>query len=225
MKMKIKISPAAEANLMEAYGLEILEGIINKKYIKRIKNASNKDELTNEFKKIAEENKIELIKKKKEISKEFNKLEKNYNKELKKIFNRPLKEKTCYLTAVYLGMANMVEGKSFFVRYDVEEKFFKYLFFHELTHLHYGDLIKKSKTKSEAGLSPIVESIAHLVIFKTKIKDILSIEIEYSTIAFVIRNKEFMKKIEGIWENRKSFNSFLEEAIKLNKEIKEVVIC
>ncbi len=223
--MKLELSPVAEANLMEAYGLKMLEDIINIKYLERIKNTKNKEELTNEFRKIAKENKEGLTKKRKEISKEFNKLEKSYNKELKKIFNQPVKEQTCYLTAVYLGMANMVEGKSFFIRYNVEEKLFKYFFFHELTHLHYRDLIKKSKANSEAGLSPFVESITHLVIFKTKIKDILNIKIEYNTIAFVVKNEPFMKKMEGIWENRKSFSSFLEEAIKLNEETKEVVIC
>ena len=223
--IELKISPLAEADLMENYGLKILEGIINKRYLKRIKDTLNKKELISELKKISEENKKELLKKKKSIYKEYNKLEKVYNNELGKIFGNSLKRyKVCYLTPVYKGIAN-VHGNSFFIQHDLKEKVFKYIFFHELTYLHYVDFIKKFKKNSETGRSLLMESIVHMIIFKTNIKRLLNIKIKYSHVEFIIKNKKFMKELEKIWKNREDFDSFLEGAIKLGKKTKKFVIC
>ena len=69
-----------------------------------------------------------------------------------------------------------------------------------------------------------MEGVAHLILFKSLIKNLFS-GIKYSEVVFVKKNSEFMKKLEKLWDNRENFKSFLEEAIKLNKKMKGVVIC
>ena len=107
-------------------------------------------------------------------------------KEVEKIFEYKLKQnKTCYIVPSLLeNIADVISQKNaFFVAEEVQQVPLDYLLFHELTHLYYSDTIEKLNL-FEAGKSPLMEGVAHLILFKSPIRK-LFLKPEYKEINFV----------------------------------------
>jgi hypothetical protein len=219
--MKITQSPKAEKEIIETFRNDF-NPISNKKYMKELENKKGK-ELEKSLKKINKENRNNINKKIKSIKGDYDKLENIYTKELEKIMGRKIKnKKTAYLTPLIMGIADVITRKRFFINHELENDLFKYVFFHELTHLHYADIIKKDGNKKEFT-SPFMEGIAHLIIFKTDIKKVLNIKIKYNRIHFIKKNKKFMEQLEKEWNKKKTFKDFVNKVTKIST--KGVIIC
>ena len=223
--LKIKANAEEEAknlpSLVKLAGASILISSIRNIYWK-----VNRKELCIAIENLHSANKEKIVKIVKYYEVFWERTKKDYIKELKKIMGDDLNEnKVFYISpSLWVNIADVTGRRNaFIVASEVQQNSLEFIFLHELTHLHYADFLKNSKIK-EAGKSSLMEGVAHLILFKSLIKNLFS-GIKYSEVVFVKKNSEFMKKLEKLWDNRENFKSFLEEAIKLNKKMKGVVIC
>lgn len=219
--MKIKINPKEETEhlihlVKNLAGRGILMGYIRKKFYK-----IPKEELYLEIKKLhkGKKEKFERIKK---IYEEFWKERgEKYLKELSKIFSHKLKDnKVGYIVpSLWMNIADVLGGKNFFiVAEEVQQNPLDYLLFHELTHLYYADELERLNLP-KALVSPLVEGIDHLILHKTPIKKLFSGK-TYEQENFVKENPKFMKELENVWNQRKSFEEFVKKAIKIKSKFK-----
>ncbi len=225
--MKFKISSKEEAkevrHLVENLaGDFILISSLREKYQKL-----SEKEFYSEIKKIHKKNKKEFDRTRETYENIWNKNKKKYLQELEKIFGHSIKDnKTGYIVpSLWINIADVIKRKNaFFVASEKQIVPLDFIIFHEFTHLHYSDELTKLKLY-EAGESPLMEGVAHLILFKSPLKKLFK-EVTYEDISFVQENQEFMKELESIWENRKDFKSFLEKAIKIQRKMgSEVKIC
>ncbi|MGD9276792.1 MAG: hypothetical protein PVJ67_06495 [Candidatus Pacearchaeota archaeon] len=224
MKTKFLIDAKAEAENIP--GLIELGGrsVLFHPYSKRIINKSGK-ELYEEVTKIHNENKNGLEKLRKGSEKNWRKIEEDYIKEMEKLTGHKLiQNKKCYFAPTIKGIADVRGGKNVFVGIEFNQDTLNYIVPHELTHLHYVDVVGKLKLY-EAWKSPLMEAVDHLILFKTPIKNLINSKTNYSNINFVRSNPRFMKELETLWNKRKDFKSFLEEAIKVQRKTKNIKIC
>jgi hypothetical protein len=179
------------------------------------------------IKKIHFKNNDKINETKSECKKIWKEKGRNFLRELERIFGIRLKnDKIVNVNSIFnCNIANVMEGKNIFINISGKGRLSYYLF-HELVHLYYIDALENLSFKdiNEAGKSPLMEGIDHLILFKTPIRNLFSIP-RYKEIGFVDTNKKFMNSLDELWQKRKDFKSFVEEAIKLNKKTKNVIIC
>lgn len=207
------------------------ERIIQPKVLEKVKLSGefvSEERLISEIRKFHLENKEKISKNKRFFSSFWKKVGKRYTSEIEKVLEmKTNKNKIIYFAPSIYGIADVLGRKNIFIGLEWEKEL-DYLFLHELTHLHYSDKIIQLggwKLFHKAAKSPLMEGIDHLIIFKTPIKDLIESDTRYENIGFVIRNRNFMRKLEKLWEERKNFKSFLKEAIKLNEKTRGVIIC
>ncbi|MBU2562219.1 MAG: hypothetical protein KKF68_00990 [Nanoarchaeota archaeon] len=224
MKTKFLIDPKVEAEnipkLLKLAGRRVLFP----PFAKRIINKKGK-KLYKEIYEIHEENKKEIKKLKITSKSSWKKIEKDYTNEMEKLTGHKLiQNKSCYFAPTINGIADIKGRKNVFVGMGFNKDTLKYIIPHELTHLHYTDILYKAKLY-EAGKSPLMEGVNHLILFKTPIKNLIKSNIEYPCLNFVQQNHNFMKDLEKAWEKRKDFTSFLKEAIKIQRKNKNIKHC
>ena len=224
MKTKFLIDAKVEAenipHLMRLSGRRVLFPA----FAKRIINKKG-DELYKEVVKIHEEYKEEIKKLKENSEKNWKKIEKDYFKEMEKITGYRLKkDKCCYFAPTIIGVADVRGRKNVFIGLVPNESFLNYEIFHELTHLHYADIIERTRLYG-AGQPPLIEIADHFLLFKSPINKLINSQMEYQNIKFTTRlNPEFMLELEEAWEKRENFESFIKEAIKIEKKFKKMKI-
>lgn len=228
--MKFKINAKEEAkNIPYLVNKLAGERILEPTFLKRIKSRKKLDykKIVNELKKAHLEKNKELEKKLTFAKNFWRKNEKSYTAQIEKILEvkKIEKNKTFYFSPVLYGIADVLGRKNVFVGCEWNG-IFDYLLIHELTHLHYSDALVKLKLFKQGGKSPLMEGIDHLIVFKTPIKNLIkSRDAYYENIYFVKENRKFMNELEILWNTRKNFKSFMEEAIKLNEKTTGVKIC
>ena len=224
MKTKFLIDAKVEAQniskLIKLAGRKVLFP----PFAKRIISKKGK-ELYEEVLKIHEENKEELEKLKTTSEENWRKIESDYVREMKNLTGYKLMQnKSCYFSPTINGIADVVGRKNVFVGIGFNQNTLNYIILHELTHLHYIDIVHKTGLY-EAGESPLMEAVDHLILFKTPIKHLLNSNMKYPILPFVQQNPGFMKNLEKCWEKRKDFTSFLKQAIKIQRKHKNVKLC
>jgi len=225
MTLKFKIDSKKETanlpQLVELAGRNVLIGSLRKKFY-----SLSKEELYLEVKKLHKGNKKRFLKIKDYYKTFWKEINQDYIKEIEKIFNHKINEnKTVYIVpSLYMNIANVLGRKDvFIVSEEKQQAPLDYLLLHELTHLHYQDALDRLNLH-EAGRSPLMEGVDHLILFKSPIKNLFK-KIKYKEIKFVRSNPQFMKELETLWENKKDFKSFIEKAIKVQRKTKGVIIC
>jgi hypothetical protein len=221
--VEFKIDSKAEAkNIPLIVGLGGYE-ILTREAFKMFEGKTKKG-LYPEVLKLHKKYNKELSKRKKNLEKDWKRVEKKYFLELEKIIGEKVKsKKTVFITSSLNGsIADVIGRKNCFINYKEKDSIVNYIVMHELTHLYYSDFIVKSKL-NEAGKSPLMEAVDHLILFKSPIKKF--VQNKYENIGFIYFNHKFMNELEKIWENRKDFESFLKEAIKIQRKYKNIKIC
>jgi hypothetical protein len=222
MIVKFKIDSKTEAkNIPKIVGLAGYE-ILTPEALKMFEG-KNKKELYPVVLKLHKKYEKELAEKKKKLEKNWNIIENDFLSELEKVIeDKPKSNKTVYITSsLNESIADVIGRKNCFIG-KLHTSILNYIVMHELTHLYYSDFISKKNLK-EAGKSPLMEGVDHLILFKTPIKKL--VQNKYNNIAFVYFNPKFMNELEKIWEKRKNFESFLKEAIKVQRKYKNIKIC
>jgi hypothetical protein len=215
MKIKFEISPKKEAenlpNLIKLAGREI----IDPKFRGRLMNKSGK-KLYLELVKIHKEQKLNLIHIKELIGKNWKKVEKNYIKELGILTGQKIKQNKIVIIAPTINgaIADVIRRKNVFIGTKFNDKILNYIAMHEITHLHYVDIVDKFKL-TEAWKSPLMEGVDHILLFRSPIRRLVNSKIKYRDIQFVHLNSKFMNSLERVWKARKDFKHFLEQAIIL----------
>ncbi len=217
MEVKIDIKKEVEniPHLVELSGDWILVSNIKEKYAKM-----SRDDLFLEVEKLHRVNEEKFSRIKNYYQKLWDKVGMQYIEEMEKIMGCDLGEnKIVYIVpSLWVNIADVIGRKNaFIVAEEVQQNPLDFIFLHELTHLYYSDILEVLKLR-EAGASPLMEGVAHLILFKSSIKKLFS-GIRYYDVSFVKKNPEFMKRLKSLFDNRKDFKGFLGEAIKLNKEI------
>lgn len=176
--------------------------------------------------KLHKKNKKYLIKIKNIYDKLWQRVGKEYIKNLEKIQGYKVKnEKICYIVpSLWANIADVLGRKNaFIVAAERQQNPLDFIMLHELTHLYYADFLSK-KHLEEAMNSPLMEGVDHLILFKSPTNKLFK-GIKYNDVNFVKNNKKFMKELENIWIKRKNFESFIKEAIKIQRKFKNIKIC
>lgn len=224
MKTKFLIDAKVEAKNIPKLIALAGRSVLFKPFAKRIINKKG-NELFKEVSKIHKENYKELKKLRDYSEKNWWEIEKKYSKEMEKLTGHKLiQNKSCYFAPTIRGIADVLGRKNVFVGPWFNQETLNYVIPHELTHLHYTDFLYKVKLY-EAGESPLMEAVDHLILFKSPIKKLINSNMEYPGLPFVQQNPKFMKELETIWENKKDFKSFLKDAIKIQRKHKNVKLC
>jgi hypothetical protein len=223
--LDFKIDSVEEAKnipkLVRLAGKEILIPYLSKKY----SNLSKK-ELSSEVVKLHIDNKKKFMKIKSIYEKIWKKIGKDYFRNIEKILGHISKEKkTCYIApSLWINIADVLGKRNIFiVAAEVQQNPLDFLLLHELTHLYYAEIVDRLKLP-EAGRSPLMEGIDHLILFKSPMNKLFSSK-KYGDVEFIKQNPEFMGKLEKQWRIRNNFKSFLREAIKIQDKFPNVVIC
>jgi len=215
VKIDSKVETDSLSGLVKLAGDWILVSDIGKKY-----GRVSKKKLFLEIEKLHSGNKEKFLGIKNYYEGLWDKFGSDYIIEMEKIMGCDLKDdKVIYIVpSLWVNIADVIGRKNvFIVSEETQEYPLDFILLHELTHLYYADILEKLKLW-EAGESSLMEGVAHLILFKTPIKKLFS-RIKYSEVSFVKKNEVFMKELLGLWESRKNFETFVENAIKLNKRI------
>ncbi|NPE26796.1 hypothetical protein HNV12_02200 [Methanococcoides sp. SA1] len=222
MKIRSDVEKEIEnlPKLVELAGDDILIDSIKSIYIK------DNNKVVDVIKKLHEENRDKIKRLVNFYEKFWKRAGDSYCEEMRSILDLDLeKKKTAHIiTSLWVNIADVIGKENFFIVAEESQYYpLEFIFLHELTHLHYSDALGRLNL-DEAGESPLMEGVAHLILFKSPIKKLFD-DVKYSDIDFVKENPEFMGNLENIWNDRDSFESFLKRAIELNKKTSGVVIC
>ncbi len=223
--VEFKISPREEAkNLPKIFDLAG-KWILTPSLRDRFSKMSEKEILL-EVKRLHKGNKKRFENIKAIYEEMWKEVGKEYIKNIEKTLDWKIKdEKICYIVPSLWGNIADVLGKKnvFIVAAEVQQNPLDFIMLHELTHLYYSDIINKLKL-FEGGMSPLMEGVDHLILFKSPINKLFK-GIKYEENDFVRKNRKFMKELEKAWEKRENFKTFLEKAIKIQAKFPNVVIC
>lgn len=223
--MKFKINPKEESEKIPKLIKNLIgEGALIAS-LKETFNKPSKKQFYLKINKMHKENKKKFEKIKSIYQGFWKERGKKYLKEMERILGYKLKEdKVCYIVpSLWVNVADVIGRKDIFiVAESMQQNPLDFILFHELTHLYYADTLVKLKLE-EAGESPLMEGVDHLILFKSPIKKLFSGK-SYENDHFIKSNPKFMRKLEKLWENRKDFESFLKEAIKVQRKMKGIII-
>lgn len=221
--IKFKHDPTIEAYTAKSLVDGGMKRLIVERLRERISELSAL-EIEKEILKISEENISEILEKLASSEKYWKGIEKRYSEIFRQTTGFSLDlDKTVYISSAILGFADTKYGR-IFVDCSQPQNFLNYLIPHELTHLFYRDAMA-SLNEIKGMSSALMESIDHLILFKSPISSLLHTSIKYKDRGFVRKNKEFMGKMEALWKKKTSFKDFIEKAIELESQTKEIEIC
>jgi len=224
--MKFKINPREEAEKIPILTKNLTGKFILVPSIKKIIYKISKEDLYFKIKEMHKGKGKQFKKIKEAYETIWKKKGGKYLLELEKILENKLDiNKIGYIVpSLWVNIADVIGRKNaFFVAEEFQQTPLEFLLFHELTHLHYADTLIKLRLE-EAGKSPLMEGVDHLILFKSPIKKLFK-SVKYEDIQFVQINSKFMRELENLWNKRKDFESFLKKAIKVQRKIKDVIIC
>jgi len=227
-KMRFRIKFKIDSKI-EAKNIPLIVGLGGYKMLTKeaynLFDNKTKRQLYPEVLKLHRKYKRELLTKKELIEKDWRKIEERYFLELHKIGLSVNLNKSVYLSpSIQEDITDVISRKNCFINFREEKSIINYIVMHEITHLYYSDYISNNNI-SEAGKSPLMEGVDHLILFKSPIKNLVNSTTKYEKLGFVKSNPKFMKELEKIWEKRKNFESFLGEAIKVQRRYKNIKIC
>lgn len=213
--VEFKISSIEEAkNLPELYNLGgnwVLTPSLRDRFSKM-----SKAEILIEVKKLHKGNKKRFKDIKSTYERMWEVVGKEYIKNIEKILNIKIKDKkTGYIApSLWANIAEVKGRKNFFiVAVEEQQNPLCFILLHELTHLYYTDTLFDLNLLG-AFKSPLMEGVAHLILFKTPIKKLFKGK-RYEEEEFVLKNRDFMKDLEKVWKIRIDFKTFLKKAIEI----------
>lgn len=172
-------------------------------------------------------NKKKLVSDRDFVEKYWNSVEKYFVKIFEGITKKKIKkDKIVYFSPLISGaIADVITRKNAWIGKKFNNIQIQYIILHEMIHLYYADYLHEKNLIKQALISPLVEGIDHILLFKTDLRKLLPKSVTYNKQNFNIRNAKFMNELSKAWKNKKSFYSFIKEAIKIEKKHKNVVIC
>jgi len=224
-KVIFKINPKEEAkNIPDVLDLGGY-GMLTSEAYKRFTWITKK-QLYKEVKKLHKKYNKKLEKSRKFSVAYWNRIEKDFVKTLESLTKIKLeKNKVFYFTpSLRNSIADVRRRKNAYLRAGYNERQLTFMILHELIHLYYADFLIKLNLK-KALVSPLVEGVDYILLFKSPLKTLLHPSVTYNKQPFIQKNPQFMAELEKLWKNRESFESFLKKAIKLNENTKGVIIC
>ena len=177
-KTEFKIDPKTEEknlpHLIELGG----KGILTPEVARKIKGKKGEN-LFKEITKIYDKKELDLKRVKQFVQENWRKIETNYIKEMENLTGHKFRQnKIVYISPLIWGIADVIGRKNVFIGIRFDFRILNYIVMHEITHLYYTDLIIKMKTY-QAGKSPLMEGIDHLLLFKSPIKKLINSYIKY----------------------------------------------
>jgi hypothetical protein len=223
-KVEFLADPVAESKVMQKV-LDWTGGrVLAEPYKRRIDGLFG-SRLTDEISRIHEEQNEEINRKLQATRTEWGRIEGKYAGLFEKLTGYgPDLRKTCYIAPTILGFAEVSPGKRIFISSTLPQDSLNYLVPHEMTHLFYRDVMAKLNNP-EAMTPALMESVDHLILFKSPIYRLLNTSLKYENLGFIKKNPEFMKDLDKLWQERKEFSDFLAKAVSLAGKRKDIVIC